>query len=69
MDNLKEQLEQETKIPILVEAQDSENEPQRKTREARNKEIMRVYEHAEDKRLAEEKRKIGGMRRYEADKK
>ena len=30
---------------------------------------MRVYEHAEDKRLAEEKRKFGGMRRYDSDKK
>ena len=30
---------------------------------------MRVYEHAEEKRLAEDKRKFGGMRRYEADKK
>ena len=30
---------------------------------------MRVYEHAEEKRLAEEKRKFGGMRRYKADKK
>ena len=30
---------------------------------------MRVYEHAEEKRIAEEKRKFGGMRRYEADKK
>ena len=30
---------------------------------------MRVYEHAEDKRIAEEKRQFGGMRRYEADKK
>ena len=30
---------------------------------------MRVYEHAEEKRLAEEKRKLGGTRRYEADKK
>ena len=30
---------------------------------------MRVYEHAEEKRLAEEKWKFGGIRRYEADKK
>ena len=58
MDNLKEPLEQETTIPILVEAQDSENEPQRRTREARNKETRRVCEHAEDKRLAQDKSKI-----------
>ena len=56
-------------IPVLEGAQESETDPQRKTREARNKETMRVYENAEDKRLAEEKRKFGGMRRYEADKK
>ena len=55
-------------MPILEGARESENEPQRKEREARNKETMRVYEHAEDKRI-EEKRKIRGMRRYEADKK
>ena len=68
-DNLKEPLELETTIPILEGAQESENEPQRKAREARNKETIRVYEHAEDKRIAVEKRKFGGMRRYEADKK
>ena len=34
IDNLKEPLEQETTIPILEGAQDSENEPQRKAREA-----------------------------------
>ena len=69
IDNLKEPLEQETTIPISEGAQDSENEPQRKAREARNKETMRVHEHAEDIRLAEEKRKFRGMRRYEAEKK
>ena len=69
IDNLKEPLEGETMIPVLEGAQESETDPQRKTREARNKETMRVHEHAEDKRLAEEKRKFGGMRRYEADKK
>ena len=69
IDNLKEPLELETTIPILKGAQESENEPHRKAREARNKETMRVYEHAEDKRIAEEKRKFRGMRRYEAEKK
>ena len=62
-------MELETTIPILKGAQESENEPQRKAREARNKETMRVYEHAEDKRIAEKKRKFRGMRRYEAKKK
>ena len=69
IDNLKEPLKGETTIPVLESAQESETDPQRKAREARNKETMRVYEHAEDKRLAEEKGKFGGMRRYEADKK
>ena len=69
IDNLKEPMEGETTLPILEGAQESETDQQRKAREARNKETMRVYEHAEEKRLAEEKRKFGGMRRYEADKK
>ena len=69
IDNLKEPLELETTIPILKSAQESENEPHRKAREARKKETMRVYEHAEDKRIAEEKRNFRGMRRYEAGKK
>ena len=69
IDNLKEPLEGETTIPILEGAQESETDPQRKAREARNKVTMRVYEHAEDKRLAEEKRKLRGMRRYDTDKK
>ena len=62
-------MEGEITIPVLEGAQESETDPQRKAREARKKETMRVYEHAEDKRLAEEKRKFGGMRRYGADKK
>ena len=69
VDALKQAIIDKKGYSILVEAQDSEKEPQRKAREARNKETMRIYEHAEDKRLAEEKRKIGGMRRYEVDKK
>ena len=69
IDNLKEPLELEIIITILEGAQDSEDEPQRKAREARNKKAMRVFEHTEDKRTREEKRKLGGMRRYEADKK
>ena len=54
-DNLKEPWEQETTIPILEVAHDSENEPQRKTRMARNKETMRIYEQSEKKRMVEEK--------------
>ena len=51
IDNLKEPLEMETAIPILEGAQESENEPQRKAREARIKYTMRVCEHAEDNDL------------------
>ena len=40
IDNLKEPLELETTIPILEGAKESKNEPQRKAREARNKEAM-----------------------------
>ena len=69
IDNLKEPLELENMIPILEGAKNSKNGSQRKAREARNKETMRVYKHAEDKRIAEEKRKIGRIRRFEADKK
>ena len=32
-------------------------------------ETKKLHEHTEDKRIAEEKRKFGGTRRYEADKK
>ena len=58
----------EAEISILDGFQDSENETQRKIREARNKEVSRVYENAEDKQIMEEKRKLGGMSRNEADK-
>ena len=69
IDNLKDPVESEVEIPISEGAQDSETETQRKARETRNIEVMKVYDNAEDKRIAEEKRKIGGMRRIEADKK
>ena len=45
------------------------NETQRKAREARNKEVVRFYEHEDGKRMTEGKQKLGGMRRKEADKK
>ena len=69
LDNLKDPVESEIEIPTSEGAQDSETETQRKAREARNKELMKIYDNAEDKRIADEKRKIGGMRRIEADKK
>ena len=56
IDNLKDPAQSEIKIPILEGAQDSETETQRKAREARNKEVMKVYEKAEDKRIDEEKK-------------
>ena len=62
-------MEWETTISILEAAQDSENETQRKAREATNKEVMRVWEIAEDNKIIKEKRKIWGMRRNDADKK
>ena len=69
IDNLKDSAQSETKIPILEGAQDSKTETQRKDREARNKEVLKIYEKAEDKRIDEEKRKFESMRRFEADKK
>ena len=68
IDNLKEPFELETTMPMLESAQVSEKEQQRKAREARNKESMRVFEHTEDKQIQEENRKFGGMKIYEADK-
>ena len=68
--NLKEPLDLETTVPVLEGAQESEIEPQRKVWEARNKETLGIFEHAEDKGIAEEeKQKFGGMRRFETDKK
>ena len=44
IDNLEEPMEGETTIPVLEGAPDSETDPQKKSREARNKKTMRVYE-------------------------
>ena len=68
IDNRKDPEESETDILTLEGAQDSKNETPRTARQARNREVVKVYENAEDKRIAEEKRKFGGMRRVEADK-
>ena len=43
IDNPKEPLEMKTTIAILEGAQESENEPKRKTREARNKKTTRTH--------------------------
>ena len=59
INNLKEPLETETTILVLGGARDSEKETQMKVREARNKEVMRVYENADDKISLEEKRNFG----------
>ena len=47
----------------------SESDTERANRETRNKNAMKQYESAEEKRINEEKRKFNGMRRTEADKK
>ena len=57
----------EMQIPILEKATDSESDTERANRENRNKNAMKQYESAEEKRINEEKRKFNGMRRTEAD--
>ena len=59
----------ETQIPILEQATGNETDTETAIRENRNKNAMKQYESAEDKRINEEKRKFNGMRRTEADKK
>ena len=59
----------ETQIPILERATGSKSDTDRSSRETRNKNAMEQYEAAEEKRINEEKRKLIGMRRAEADKK
>ena len=59
----------ETQIPILEQATDSESDTERANRDNRNKNAMKQYESAEEKRINEEKRKFNGMKRTEADKK
>ena len=60
IDNLNKKLESETIIPILEGSQESETDTKRKTRVFRNKEVVRVYENTEDKRITEDKRKMEG---------
>ena len=59
----------ETQIPILELTTGSESDTDRTSRETRNKNAMKQYEAAEEKRINEEKRKFNGLRRTEADKK
>ena len=59
----------ETQIPILEQTTGSESDTKRVNRETRNKNAMKQYESAEEKRISEEKRKFNGMRGTEADKK
>ena len=56
IDNLKDLLESETDIPILEFAQGSEKETQKKAREVRIKEVKKVYDNAEDEKIAAEQR-------------
>ena len=59
----------ETQIIILEQATGGKLDTERANRETRNKNAMKQYESAEEKRINEEKRKVNGMRRTEADKK
>ena len=59
----------ETQIPILEQVTGSESDTDRASRETRNKNAMKQYQAAKEKRINEEKRKINGMRRTEAYKK
>ena len=59
----------EMQIPILEQATDSESDTERANRDNRNKNAMKQYESAEEKRINEEKRKFNEMKRTEADKK
>ena len=59
----------ETQIPILEQATGNETDAERAIRENRNKNAMKQYDSADEKRINEEKRKFNGMRRTEADKK
>ena len=59
----------ETQIPFLEQATGSESDTEKANGENRNKNAMKQYESAEEKRINEEKRKFNGMRRTEADKK
>ena len=58
----------ETQIPILEQDTGSESDPDRTSRETRNRNAIEPYEAAEEKRINVEKRKFNGMRRTEADK-
>ena len=48
-------MESEADIPILEGAQGLENETLKKASEARNKEVKKFYDNAEDKKIAAEK--------------
>ena len=48
----------ETQIPILEQATGSKSDTERANRENRNKNAMKQYESAEEKRINEEKRKF-----------
>ena len=59
----------ETQIPILEQTTGSESDTDRASRETKNRNAMKQYEAAEEKRINVEKRKFNGMRRTEADEK
>ena len=59
----------ETQIPILEQVTGSETDTDTASRETSNKNAMKQYEAAEEKRINEEKRKFNGSRQTKADKK
>ena len=59
----------ETQILILEQVTGSVSDTDRANRETRNRNAMKQYQSAEEKRIIKEKRKFNGMRRTEADKK
>ena len=59
----------ESQIPILEQSTGSESEKERNSREARIRITMNSYEAAQFKRISDETKKFGGLRRAEADKK
>ena len=59
----------ETQIIILEQPTASDLDTDRASREARNKNALKLYEADKEKRVKQEKKKFKGMRRAEADKK
>ena len=59
----------ESQIPILEQSTEKRSKNERASREARNRSTMKSYETAKEKRIYDEIKKFGGLKRAEADKK